>query len=79
MAIPTDRQARAGQHSHSGEEPRRYQGLGESLAPRNVPWFTVREGGCENGKPAPRIMDVYGEGRQFYLFPVIIPTTSSAS
>lgn len=52
--------------------------LKDPLVPRNVPWFTVREGDFANGELARQIMDAYGEdrgeGRHLYRFPVIFPS-----
>jgi len=52
--------------------------LKDPLVPRNVPWFTVREGDFANAELARQIMDAYGEdqgeGRHLYRFPVIFPS-----
>lgn len=52
--------------------------LTDPLVPRNVPWFTVREGDFANPELARQIMDAYGEdrgdGRHLYRFPVIFPS-----
>ena len=52
--------------------------LRDPLVPRNVPWFTVREGDFANGELARQIMQAYGEdrgeGRHLYRFPVIFPS-----
>lgn len=52
--------------------------LDKPLVPRNVPWFTVREGDFANGDLARQIMQAFGEdhgdGRRLYRFPVIFPS-----
>lgn len=52
--------------------------LKDPLVPRNVPWFTVREGDFANGELARQIMEAYGEdrgeGRHLYRFPAIFPS-----
>lgn len=53
-------------------------GLDKPLAPRNVPWFTVREADFANGELARQIMEAYGEdrgeGRHLYRFPAVFPS-----
>jgi hypothetical protein len=48
------------------------------LAPRNVPWFTVRGQDFPNPEIAREILDAYGEdrgeGRRLYRFPVVFPS-----
>lgn len=52
--------------------------LDKPLVPRNVPWFTVREGDFANGDLARQIMQAFaedkGDGRRLYRFPVIFPS-----
>jgi Recombination directionality factor-like len=52
--------------------------LTDPLVPRNVPWFTVREGDFAGPELARQIMEAYGEdrgdGRHLYRFPVIFPS-----
>jgi len=52
--------------------------LDKPLVPRNVPWFTVREGDFANGDLARQIMQAFGEdrgdGRRLYRLPVIFPS-----
>lgn len=52
--------------------------LEKPLIPRNVPWFTVREGDFANGELARQIMQAFGEDRgegpHLYRFPVIFPS-----
>ncbi|HRO61198.1 MAG TPA: hypothetical protein PK177_18880 [Burkholderiaceae bacterium] len=51
--------------------------LRNPLAPRNVPYFTVRPGDFGNPQVARTIMDLYGEDRgegpKLYRFPVVFP------
>ncbi|MCL1961372.1 MAG: hypothetical protein FWG56_06305 [Desulfovibrionaceae bacterium] len=51
--------------------------LKSPLAPRNVPWFTVRAQDFPNPEVARQILDAYGEdrgrGRRLYRFPVVFP------
>jgi hypothetical protein len=52
--------------------------LKSPLAPRNVPWFTVRAADFVNPEIARQILDTYGEdrgqGRRLYRFPVVFPS-----
>lgn len=52
--------------------------LKSPLAPRNVPWFTVRASDFPNPEIAQQILDAYGEdrgqGRHLYRFPVVFPS-----
>lgn len=49
------------------------------LAPKNVPWFTVREKDFSNPEVARQILDAHGEDRgdgvkRLYRFPVVFPS-----
>jgi hypothetical protein len=52
--------------------------LKSPLAPRNVPWFTVRASDFGNPEIAQQILDAYGEnrgkGHHLYRFPVVFPS-----
>ncbi|MCL1961346.1 MAG: hypothetical protein FWG56_06170 [Desulfovibrionaceae bacterium] len=52
--------------------------LKSPLAPRNLPWFTVRAQDFPNPEVARQILDAYGEdrgrGRRLYRFPVVFPS-----
>lgn len=52
--------------------------LKSPLAPRNVPWFTVRPSDFANPEIARQILDTYGEdrgqGHRLYRFPVVFPS-----
>lgn len=51
--------------------------LKSPLAPRNVPWFTVRAQDFPNAEVAQQILNAYGEdrgkGHRLYRFPVVFP------
>ena len=52
--------------------------LKNPLAPRNVPWFTVREQDFPNPEVARQILEIYGEdrgeGKRLYRFPALFPS-----
>lgn len=55
--------------------------LKQPLIPRNVPWFTVREGDFAHPEIARQILKLYGEAREgdngvrrLYRFPVVFPS-----
>lgn len=52
--------------------------LKSPLAPRNVPWFTVRASDFPNPEIAQQILEAYGEdrgdGQRLYRFPVVFPS-----
>nr|WP_297383461.1 hypothetical protein [uncultured Roseateles sp.] len=52
--------------------------LKSPLAPRNVPWFTVRAQDFANPEIARQILEAYGEdrgkGHRLYRFPVVFPS-----
>jgi hypothetical protein len=52
--------------------------LKSPLAPRNVPWFTVRAQDFAHPEIAQQILDAYGEdrghGRRLYRFPAVFPS-----